>query len=284
MNFKHVPIFIIFILSTILISCNGGKMSEQNISYDAIKDLPASAWKKLSQKKICFGHQSVGMNIIDGIKDLMKEYPKIKLNIIETDDISEVNTSAFAHFWVGENANPQSKLDNFTNLMIERKIDRADIAFFKFCYIDINRKTNIQEVFNKYKANISLLKKEFPKITFVHLTIPLTSKPSGVQRLIKKVKNYVKKFLGRPVFNYYDNIKRNLINEMLKKEYDGKDPIFDLAKIESTKPDGSRESFIKDGKDYYSLIEEYTNDGGHLNVLGRRKVAEQFLLLLANIS
>jgi len=33
--------------------------------------------EKLSQKKIYFGHQSVGFNIIDGIKDIMKENPQI---------------------------------------------------------------------------------------------------------------------------------------------------------------------------------------------------------------
>ena len=59
-------------------------MSEKNISYDTIKDVPASIWEKLSQKKIYFGHQSVGFNIMDGVQDLMKEHPAIKLNIVET--------------------------------------------------------------------------------------------------------------------------------------------------------------------------------------------------------
>ncbi len=41
----------------------------------SIKGVPAETWQKLSQKKIYFGHQSVGNNIIDGIKDIMKENP-----------------------------------------------------------------------------------------------------------------------------------------------------------------------------------------------------------------
>jgi hypothetical protein len=59
--------------------------------------------------------------------------------------------------------------------------------------------------------------------------------------------------------------------------------IIDIAKIESTYPDGSRCSFTMDGKTYYSMVPEYTSDGGHLNETGRKKVAEQFLILPANL-
>ncbi len=61
-------------------------------------------------------------------------------------------------------------------------------------------------------------------------------------------------------------------------------PFFDIAKIESTFPDGTRSTFTKDGKTYYSMVPEYTHDGGHLNEMGRKKVAKQFLLLLANLN
>ncbi len=71
---------------------------------------------------------------------------------------------------------------------------------------------------------------------------------------------------------------------MLIKQYEGKEPIFDIAKIESTFPDGTRSSFTKDGKTYYSMVPEYTYDGGHLNETGRKKVAEQLLILLAQLN
>ena len=54
--------------------------------------------------------------------------------------------------------------------------------------------------------------------------------------------------------------KAEQFNELLIKEYDGKEPVFDLAEIESTRPDGRRETFTKDGKTYYSLIPDYTYD------------------------
>jgi hypothetical protein len=54
--------------------------------------------------------------------------------------------------------------------------------------------------------------------------------------------------------------------------------------MESTFPDGTRETFSSDEKTYYALVPEYTYDDGHLNETGRKKAAEQLLLLLVNFS
>ena len=86
----HIRLSLLLVSLILIISCgNGEKMSEKANKLPSIKDVPNSAWKKLSQKKIYFGHQSVGYNIIDGIKDIMKEYPQINLNIVETTDLSK---------------------------------------------------------------------------------------------------------------------------------------------------------------------------------------------------
>ena len=37
-------------------------------------------------------------------------------------------------------------------------------------------------------------------------------------------------------------------------------------------------------KIYYSMAPEYTTDGGHLNETGRKRVAEQLLIFLANLN
>ena len=259
-------------------------MSEEVIKFPSIKDIPAAKWKKLSQKKIYFGHQSVGFNIIDGIKDLMKENPQIKLNLVETADQSDFELGLFAHSKVGKNVDPKSKIDEFAKFINKGIGQKADAAALKFCYVDVRKGTEVRNVFSNYKNSMSRLMKDYPDTKFVHLTVPLTSKPTGLQGLVRGVKNTIKKIIGRPVFDYHDNIKRSLINEMLIQEYYGKAPIFDLAKIESTFPDGTRCTFNKDGKTYYSMVPEYTDDGGHLNKTGRKKVAEQLLIFFANLN
>ncbi len=77
-------LYLIFASSFLLFGCNGGQMSEKTTTFASIKDVPESAWKNLSEKRIFFGHQSVGFNIINGIKDIIKENPKVKLTIVKT--------------------------------------------------------------------------------------------------------------------------------------------------------------------------------------------------------
>jgi len=43
-----------------------------------------------------------------------------------------------------------------------------------------------------------------------------------------------------------------------------------------------RSFFRKGNQIYFTLIPEYTDDGGHLNTLGRKIVAEQLLIFLAD--
>lgn len=44
---------------------------------------------KFSQKKIYFAHQSVGYNIVDGIADIVTDYPEISLNVKESRDLAD---------------------------------------------------------------------------------------------------------------------------------------------------------------------------------------------------
>lgn len=259
-------------------------MSEETIKFPSIKDVPASAWEKLSQKKIYFGHHSVGHNIIDGIKDLMKENPKIKLNIVETADQSDFKLGLFAHSGVGKNTDPKSKIDEFAKFINKGIGKKADIAFFKFCYVDVRTGTEVRNVFNDYKNIMSKLMSAYPDTKFIHVTVPLTTEPTVLQGLIRSAKNVVKKIIGRPGYYPCDNQKRSLFNEMLRKEYEGKEPLFDIAKIESTFPNGKRFTFSNNGKPFFAMVPEYTDDGGHLNKVGRRIVAEQFLIFLAKLN
>ena len=266
------------LMAVAIISCSGGKMDTTNkVTFPTIKDVPAEAWQKLSQKRIYFGHQSVGQNILDGIREIMKENPQVKLNIKETSDPNDFNAPVFAHTPVGKNMDPVSKCDDFADNMTQVLKQKVDIAFFKFCYIDILNTTDVNQVFTAYKHTIERAKKSSPNTMIIHVTAPLRVVQTGL-------KVWTKKVIGRPIGGYDDNIKREQFNTLLRKEYSGKEPIFDLAGIESIFPDGTRSTFKKDGKEYPALVPAYTNDGGHLNESGRKKVAEQFLILLANLA
>lgn len=145
----------------------------------------------------------------------------------------------------------------------------------KFCYIDINRDSDVAKMFNDYQQTMDDLIERHPEITFIHTTMSLRHSPSGATIWLREV-------LGRPNNSKLDNIKRNQFNQFLYSTY-GSSPIIDVAASESTYPNGKRESFKMDDQTYYSLIGDYTNDGGHLNELGSLQVASTFVRELAQI-
>jgi hypothetical protein len=173
---------------------------------------------------------------------------------------------------IGRNTMPQTKLDDFKGKISSIFSGNLDIALMKFCYVDIMSETNITSLFKTYQATYDSLKSSYPHIQFVHVTVPLSVKPHGT-------KQFIKTLIGRKTVDV-ENIHRNMFNEILKRTYRD-DPIFDLAEAESTYPDGTRESFEHEGKLYYALIGDYTDDGGHLNETGRKTAAEQLIDVLA---
>lgn len=261
---------------TAVYGCDGPKPDGGKMVYSSMKDVPDSAWKKLAEKRIYFGHQSVGQNILSGVGDVLRDDPRIRLNLTEIKGEAALGTPQFAHSAIGSNGDPKSKIEAFTALMDKGVGNSANIAFFKFCYIDFNPSTDVETLFQLYKQTMGELRKRHPNTTFIHVTVPLMVMQTGP-------KAWIKSLLGRPISGYEDNIKRCQFNELMRKEYGGKAPVFDLAAIESTYSDGRRSSFEKDGKTYYHLIQDYTYDDGHLNEKGRRIAADHLLVLLAGL-
>ena len=239
-------------------------------------NVSAAAWDKLAGKRIFFGHQSVGYDIMDGVGAFLKENPSIRLAIVETTDSSRFTSPVFAHARVGRNTDPGSKCEAFERYMDSGIGSRADIAFFKFCYVDINRDTDVGKMFESYKATVRRVKTKYPRLTLVHVTIPLTSSDYTLK---VQLKSFVKGILGRKD----ENVGRGEFNERIRKEYGGSDSIFDLAAIESTSPAGDHVAVTYQGNKYPSMYSGYTTDGGHLNNEGKRVAAVGLLQTLLRV-
>jgi hypothetical protein len=149
-----------------------------------------------------------------------------------------------------------------------------DLAFMKFCYVDFTPHTDVGELLGAYQRTIDQLRVAHPRTTFGHVTVPLT-------RRSRDAKARVQRLLGRPVWEDDANARRLAFNQRLHEHFAG-EPIFDLARHESTRPDGSRESFTVGGGVAYALAPVYTDDGGHLNGVGRRLMAAHLLRFVAN--
>jgi len=267
---KYLIVFVLLLVS----GCDGESTVTKKVSLPLISDVSESTWEKLSQKTIYFGHQSVGNNLLQGIEELKEIYPSLNINIVKFDNSIQVEVPQIIHSLIGENEKPGSKNIDVEELLTGRLRNSVDVAFFKYCYIDFGSDTDSNKIFKEYKNTINKIKNSNPEMVIVHFTVPLTEIQEGVKGTIKKL-------LGKPVGGVMENVKRNDYNQMIIDEY-GKDGlVFDLANYEATKSDGSLNLFEYKGKKYKYLAHAYSSDGGHLNEVGRKFIAERFLLFLA---
>jgi hypothetical protein len=231
-----------------------------------------TAQEKLAQRRIFFGHQSVGGNILEGLQRLGAG-PRV----VEVKSPSEtVAPGTLAHAMVGENLKPETKIADFERLMDGGLAKTVDVAFFKFCYIDIDGSTDAGALFEKYRAAMEGLKARHPGTTFVHVTAPLTITQRGA-------KAWLKELLGKPVWGLHENVKREAFNQLMRQTYGGKEPLFDLAKLQSTRAGGPPETYELNGQTWPAMAPEYTFDGGHLSAAGQERMARELLAFLSNL-
>lgn len=235
-----------------------------------LSNVPETAWNALAAKRIYFGHMSVGDNVVAGVEDIMQTNPQIRLRIESTSDPAEFDGPIFAHSHLGKNGDPYSKLHAFADLLDARLADYVNIAFFKFCYADVTAGTDVAALFAEYRETMDRLQRSHPQVTLVHVTVPLTVHRTGF-------KVGVMRLLGRPD----DNENRSRFNDMLRTHCVGCAPLFDLARYEATIHNGVVERYDHNGLRVESLCATYTDDGGHLNIVGRQTAAEALLVVLA---
>ena len=267
------PIWILIGLSFFvsLTACSGGESVQPRSMDDALK----TDFDRVSSARVYFGHQSVGANIMDGLADLQGQLgqPTIRVGELGSLDVSG-DHGVLLHTKVGENERPVSKCEDFRRILDQQLAGLVDVALFKFCYIDFSDTTDVDAIFQTYARTMDELKQRHPDIVFIHVTAPLRSVDRGPGI-------WAREMLGRPNRTKLANVSRNEFNRRLKERYPA-DPIYDLAAVMSTYPDGRRESFKMDGNTYDSLVPAYTDDGGHLNAVGRTHAAAEFVRSIAN--
>lgn len=228
--------------------------------------------ERIAQQRIFFGHQSVGVNLLEGIKQL-STMAGVPVRIVEVKTASDVKQAMIGQTFIAENEYPLKKLKSFEDDM-GSKPTGLDIAFMKFCYVDFTAETDAKALFTRYRTTIEGLKARNPGTTFVHVTAPLTSEQGGT-------KEFVKRMLGRG--GSAVNVRREEYNSLLRKTYQGREPIFDLARVESTAPDGAAVTVEWNGIVAPAMDSVYTDDGGHLNSIGKLRAARELISVLAAI-
>jgi hypothetical protein len=226
----------------------------------------ASQWQTVAARRVVFGHQSVGNNILAGLRSLAAG-DDVSLPITETREPGVA--PGISHFAVGRNGDPLGKVRDFAAVIDGGAA--ADIALFKLCYIDFSGDTDPLQVAAAYGDTLVALRGRHPGTTFVAVTVPLTTVQDGPKALVKRM-------LGRLPDGYAENARRQAFNDALRARQDRSGHLFDLAAIEA----GTR-SLRHDGREIQCLDPSLTNDGGHLNDQGARLVAASLVGFLAGL-
>ena len=119
--------------------------------------------ERLAQRRVFFGHQSVGANVLEGIAELA---------------VRAAVPVRVADGFLAENGKPLLKLESFEHALAQQSTP-VEIALMKFCYVDFSADTDAPALFARYKASIERLRARYPGTVFVHVTAPLTTPPAG---------------------------------------------------------------------------------------------------------
>jgi hypothetical protein len=230
----------------------------------------------ISSKRVFFGHQSVGANVLDGIRDLAKDAGVGSLNIQPADSILQnpsVSGGFLAEAVIGKNGNPDLKCEAFEKRLHQLAPLGIQIALMKFCYVDFVKETDVAAVFKRYDEAVTATQRAYPGIRIIHVTAPLTTRTPLWKRLIKTL-------VGKADDTDIELTRRAAYNDMLRGAYPPQS-IFDLAGLESSDGRGGSVTFAYEGKAIPYMDDRYTTDGGHLNEPGRQIAALTLVRLLA---
>jgi hypothetical protein len=231
----------------------------------------------VARSRVFFGHQSVGVNVLDAVSGVYADHG-VSAPLIEQGRAEPGPNGGFiAHESIEENVKP---LEDFDRAMRGGMGRQVDVAVMNLCWGDINSNTDVDALFARYRDTMAALERDFPNVTFIYVTVPLTTEPS----LFTELKTWVKTILGRSdFFSQRVNVARERMNALIRGEYAGRH-LFDLAAIESTKPDGMRVSGRYDNQGYFALYDGYASHRAYLNAVGSKIAATSFLEAIAQAS
>lgn len=223
--------------------------------------------------RVFFAHQSVGQNIIDAIPAIYSASPGGAPDIVVGEEPQSSSGGFIQHVLVGTNGDPIGKIREFDRIMRGGLAANLDVAALKLCYIDFSSATDVDAVFESYSSTMAALQRDYPEVSFLYFTAPITTDRGVVKR--------VKARLGLDdSLSPMDNVARESFNSKVRDRYEGTGQLFDIAAIQSTS-EGTRSLKSYDGAAYYAMEDEFASDPGHLNPDGAIVIGRAFLEAVA---
>lgn len=232
-------------------------------------------WRTVAERRVYFGHQSVGNDILGGLGELSRRHA-LGIRLVESSDASKVAGPGMVHFAAGYNQDPLSKNDAMLRMLASRQQMDGALVLLKYCYVDMAPQADIWRLFAAYRRFAARVARDHPDVTLVHVTMPLTA---NLESLSGRLRSFLDRSPDRDVA-----VARHHYNTLMREAFAGRAPLFDLALLEATRDDGSRAGFLRHGEWIDVMAPEHSSDGGHLSPRGARKVAAGLLDVLAGVA
>lgn len=224
------------------------------------REVSVATLQTASRARWFFAHQSIGGNVLKGVKALYKANSLPTPAQVSLDQNGAIPSGGgfIAETHIGRNGHPFEKLADFDATLRAGLVGNVDVAVLKFCYADIRSgRVDVDQLFQEYRRIISGLERDYPKVTFIYATAALKADTPA------------------------DNVARSRFNGLVRAEYAKSGRLWDLAAIESTTPDGEQVGGMFEGQTYEALYPGFTRDGGHLYDIGTEVAAAPLLELIA---
>lgn len=243
---------------------NGITVDSQSLNA---ADIPQATLDAIRELDIYFEHASVGGNISDGIDALAAEnssrYSIGRATWGESVDPADNldwfdSNNGFVDFGRG-NPGFAAKVSGFEdNIQTGGVGSRVDVASYKMCYIDYNFSgydNDIPVAFAAARDSMEALEAAYPSVAFVWWTMPIET-------------------IGDADRDAYNTLVRQYCSANNKW-------LLDIADIEAHDGAGTH---LTDSNGYEYMYADWTDDGGHLDTDGARRLALAWWVLLARIS
>ena len=263
------PLVPFFLLFPLLPAALGGPPAARaeivdHRAVDGVATLPQEVMDAIGAQRWLFTHASVGSNMVDGLDDLRALDPlryRLATSWVGFDSGQQraydpPATTLPGTVYECPRGNPGwaqklAILDNSVRLGGWRE-PKVEAVIDKLCYIDEDADAG------DYLATMAALRASYPHTYIVYATMPLTDGTGS------------------------DNVQRNVYNRAVRAACaSGAGVLFDIADIEAHDPSGVEHTFSSGGQAYQRLYAGYTDDGGHLNALGRQRVARGWYAVAA---
>lgn len=222
--------------------------------------VPKDALTAARALRVVFGHQSVGFDVLRGLRGLAEaDADRYALEIEPRVRVEwYARRRGVGEFVLGQNGDALGKVDAFAARVRDGLGDVVDVAMMKLCYADLTERADPKAIFARWKGAYEDLERAFPKVRFVWWTVPVPLPERCADR-------------------------RTELNDLIRAyvRANGK-TLLDVADLESHAPDGKAVTHAGGGE---KLFEGYARDaGGHLNDVGAQRVARAWWWLMARIA